>query len=93
MSSAWPLQLIKEAERKESGGTKRKSGTSFATPIAAATAALVLEFARQPPLCDYPKVAEYLKRFSGMQEVFMLMIECKKGKFYYVYPWKLLNST
>ena len=93
VNSAWPLQLIKEAEREENGGTKRKSGTSFATPIAAATAALVIEFARQPPLCDYPKVAEYLKKFSGMQEVFMLMSERKEGKFYYVYPWKLLNST
>ncbi|OCL14569.1 subtilisin-like protein [Glonium stellatum] len=93
VNSTWPLQLIKEAEREENGGTKRKSGTSFATPIAAATAALVLEFARQPPLSNNPKVAEYLKKFSGMQEVFMLMSERKEGKFYYVYPWKLLNST
>ncbi|KAF2737107.1 subtilisin-like protein, partial [Polyplosphaeria fusca] len=46
VESDWPLPLLEDAERESGVSTKRKSGTSFATPIAAGIAALVLEFAR-----------------------------------------------
>lgn len=47
-----------------------KSGTSFATPVAAGTAALILEFAKQPPLSLESGVLGLLKRQDGMLVVF-----------------------
>jgi len=51
--SAFPYHL-------DSTGSRRMSGASVATPIAAGLVGLILEFARQPPLRYQPKVAEKL---------------------------------
>ncbi|KAF4631184.1 hypothetical protein G7Y89_g6948 [Cudoniella acicularis] len=68
VKSAWPPEIGE-------GEEKRQSGTSVATPIAATTAALILEFARQPPLDQVPEVGEWLKTFEGIREVLKLMSE------------------
>lgn len=71
--SAWPLFSGPES----TCGRKRMSGTSAATAVAAATAALILEFARQPPLCLAPEVERHLKQVRGMRHVLRSAV-CKK---------------
>jgi hypothetical protein len=92
---------------KEPNVISAQSGTSRATPIAAATAALVLEFAlqasrlhdrdaRQP---EYPEMESrlwYLRRPDGMRRVFrdLLSTEMSGGQGYrYVKPWELLDAN
>ena len=74
-------------------GSERVSGTSLASPIAAGIAALVLEFARQPPLgCD-KDVTKYLKRKDGMVGIFRLMQNQKTSEnFKFLCPWYLLSD-
>jgi hypothetical protein len=48
-------------------------GTSCATPIAAGVAGLILEFARQRPLCGEPAIESLLKSVDGMR---LVMTEC-----------------
>ncbi|KAK8243592.1 hypothetical protein HDK90DRAFT_127239 [Phyllosticta capitalensis] len=57
-----------------SGSAQRpelKKGTSFATPIAAATAAMILEFANQPPLAYDPMAIKGLRMQEGMRAVLL----------------------
>ncbi|KAF2492480.1 hypothetical protein BU16DRAFT_594086 [Lophium mytilinum] len=61
-------------------GFKRSTGSSCATPIAAATAALILEFAKQPPLCYDPRVLNHLKTLKGMRYVFNELVSQKKSQ-------------
>ncbi|KAL1637946.1 hypothetical protein SLS56_000503 [Neofusicoccum ribis] len=74
--SAWPL-----FPGANMSGLKRMTGTSFATPIAASTAALIIEFARQPPLCFDPEIERYLKDLRGMRHVLRSAV-CKKTEVY-----------
>jgi subtilisin family serine protease len=93
VESDWPLPLMSDEDKEQGRSTVRKSGTSFATPIAAAIAALVLEFARQPPLSEEtPEVARQLKKLDRMEEVFERMSERTMGGYHYVYPWRLFNA-
>ena len=82
VSSAWPPGLGQGVE-------KRQWGTSTSTPIAAAIAALVLEFARQPAL----KISHgpRLKSHEGMTEILSSMSEEKDG-YKNIVPWKLLEN-
>ena len=91
VNCAWPLHLSDENHVQ---GEKRMTGTSFATPIVAGTAALVLEFSRQPPLALDPTVEKRLKTVEGMREVFRLMSEEKNAPIplRFLYPWKLLTG-
>ncbi|KAF2022957.1 subtilisin-like protein [Setomelanomma holmii] len=76
-------------------GWTRMDGTSAATPIAAGIAALVLEFARQPPLSYASKVAELLKRPEAMREVLAGVVavkHTKNGEYRHLVPTKLFNS-
>jgi hypothetical protein len=57
----------------DESGSKRMSGTSCATPIAAGIAGLVLEFARQRPMWCDPSIEAHLKTVGGMRQVFMEM--------------------
>ncbi|CAN9113195.1 unnamed protein product [Alternaria alternata] len=82
-----------------------QSGTSRATPIAAATAALVLEFASQASRLHYPDEAQpeypemesrlwYLRSPDGMRRVLrdLLSTETSGGQGYrYIKPWELLD--
>ncbi|KAF2189300.1 subtilisin-like protein [Zopfia rhizophila CBS 207.26] len=64
--------------------TERKSGTSFATPVAAGTAALLLEFAKQPPLCHSQKVLTRLNTRSDMLRVFREILCWENGDFKFI---------
>jgi subtilisin family serine protease len=75
-------------------GWKRMDGTSAATPVAAGIAALVLEFARQPPLGYAPKVAELLKRPEAMREVLAGVVavrHSKNGEYRHLVPTRLFK--
>lgn len=87
------------ATQSNEATAKRASGTSVATPIAAGTAALFLEFMRQraaaePKRADLAKAAEYLKRTKGMRLVLRSIAQKKSGDVIYQYiaPWFLLNK-
>ncbi|KFY22519.1 hypothetical protein V493_06531 [Pseudogymnoascus sp. VKM F-4281 (FW-2241)] len=89
IKSAWTLPA----------GMKRKSGTSFSTPIAAAIAALVLEYVNQssegcssaegraPAIQDRNR--KKLHRHEGMAAVFTKMGTPRAGGFRYLRPWVL----
>lgn len=69
--SSWPARFLKE----DTEPMIYRSGTSFATPVAAATAAFLLLFARQNL---HPDEAKRLKRTAGMKAVFNLISESRK---------------
>ncbi|KAH7218860.1 hypothetical protein DER44DRAFT_846810 [Fusarium oxysporum] len=77
-------------ESKWKGETVYKSGTSFATPIAAGIAANVLEFAGLR--CGLsPHQMARLKRFEGMQAVFRAMVSERDG-YDYLNPLNLWDE-
>lgn len=74
----------------------RLTGTSFATPIAAGTAALVLDLVRMQKIeTASPKVEPCLKTYEGMSAVFKMMSSPPTAfgaEFYNVRPWRLLGK-
>jgi hypothetical protein len=58
-----------------------RRGTSFATPVAASTAALLLELAKQPPLCYFREVFDSLKQKHVMLRVFRALLCREKSHF------------
>lgn len=64
VESAWPVQLCDE--NLDTTYVKYKSGTSFATPIAAGIAAFLLQYAKLHLTKDHVYM---LKRHSGMKAV------------------------
>ena len=85
VESAWP-------GRPREALTQRKSGTSFATPIAAGIAAFILEYARQK-LPQSETVAR-LKSCEGMKEAFRLLAgNPDKDGYQYVAPWYFFRKT
>ena len=79
----WPA-LLKDGKRRF------LTGSSFATPVAAAIAALILEFAQQGPLSKIPN-REMLKQIGGMREVLQAMSKESDG-YYFITPWILLST-
>jgi hypothetical protein len=70
------------------------TGTSVSTPIAAATAALVLEFIRQWPVKSQPEIrhVERLLTLEGMRADFKAMApNCGTNRYNYLTPWMLLR--
>jgi len=86
VEGAWPLHLNKMKE------TKRDSGTSCATPIAAGVAALILEYTKHPGNKKIEK-ADYLGDREVMERViFECMTKKNKGpKYNLIKPWLLFN--
>ncbi|KAH4009068.1 hypothetical protein HBH98_254400 [Parastagonospora nodorum] len=68
---------------------ERRRGTSFATPVAAATAALLLEFAKQPPLSLSQQVLECLKTKTDMLRVIRALFISEKLGFKFIDITKL----
>lgn len=88
VESAWPrLPDTDENGRPTLTRSKRrKSGTSFATPIAAALAANILDYAR----LELDMGEKYLRRlhtFSRMVAVLKLMAPKKRDEYRYMVPW------
>lgn len=70
-------------------GIVYKSGTSFATPIAAGIAALILEYAMASPKLELdPEQEKRLFSCDGMRDLFDLMSKEIDG-YKYVAPWNL----
>jgi hypothetical protein len=84
VASAWPLALGE-------GPTKRLSGLSVATMVAAGIAALVLEFAGQEGKMLSPEVQQVLRTSQGMCEVFRYMGK-SRSEFSFITPWQLLSD-
>jgi subtilisin family serine protease len=75
-------------------GSTRMSGTSAATPIAVGIAALVLEFARQPPLGYAKKAAMFLKRPEAMRAVLAGTVAkrfSRHGEYHHLVPAELFT--
>lgn len=84
VESSWPLSL-------QEGSTKRSSGTSVATAIAAGLAALLLDFLRENPSNMPPEKLSRLTSPDAIRLLFRYM-SSSRGKFGDVVPWKLLSS-
>jgi hypothetical protein len=95
IEGAWPANLAdSDAFQRGDASYKLQDGTSCATPIAAAVAAGVLEFAwqeREPVV----RRAKSLEHHSGMTELFLkrMVDDYKVGDngYHYVKPWKLIS--
>lgn len=79
IESSWPKHLGQ-------GSRQCKSGTSYATPIAAGTAASMLFYSRMK-LQKQEKVAE-LRSCAGMRKMLLSMSEMRDG-YNYIRPWVL----
>lgn len=74
------------------GVTKsRVNGTSFASPIAAGIAALILDFAQETPLAS-DSAMKYLKKKTGMEIILKEIQVRKSGAFMFLTPWKLFRD-
>jgi Subtilase family len=83
INSAWP-------DVNQTGETRRMSGTSFATPVAAGLAALVLDWVSQV----MPNVKTFirLKSYNGMRRVFRLMSQERDPGYSYLCPFELFGQ-
>lgn len=84
IESAWPSRLGK-------GDTQYKSGTSYATPIAVAAAAALLQYVR----CKLPETkyinTRKLRSCDGMKAALRVM-SVERDRYNYIRPWLLLNT-
>jgi hypothetical protein len=85
--STYPMHLPSEDPEP---GWKRMVGTSCATPIAAGIAGLVLEFARQRPLCFDSSIEAHLKSVEGMR---LILTKCLSLKYAENSPFNHLDPT
>jgi len=84
VESSWPRHLNKDK------GVERKSGTSYATPIAAGIAATILHFMHQSPNPDKYLLSRLCSK-RGMQMAIRQMIVERDG-FDYIVPWELFHK-
>lgn len=83
---------ILRANHKPVEGIGRLKGTSFATPIAAGTAAMVLDLVRLESK-DSAEVEWQLKKYEGMSDIFQAMSgNPRDGGYYHARPWTLLSE-
>ena len=90
-------EAVLAAERLGGGGDgpakpeSRLTGTSFSTPVAAAMAALFIEFVMQKPLRRDIKLREEVVTRDGIIKLFAGMSEDKVQGFRYLRPWRLIH--
>jgi hypothetical protein len=83
---------ILEADNTPVKGIGRQKGTSFATPIAAGTAAMVLDLVRHE-LKNSEDIERRLRKYKGMSNIFRAMSgDLRDGGYYHVRPWTLLGE-
>ncbi|KLU83087.1 hypothetical protein MAPG_02154 [Magnaporthiopsis poae ATCC 64411] len=80
--AAWPKRLRAQGERS-------RSGTSFAALIAAAMAAVVLDYSRR--FLDNEEWEE-LRRVGGLRRMFSQLKNHKTSGYTYVLPWETFNA-
>jgi len=79
IESSWPKHLGQ-------GSRQWRSGTSYATPIAAGTAATMLFYARMK--AKKPTMVAELRTCAGMRRLLLSMAEMRDG-YNYIRPWVL----
>jgi hypothetical protein len=83
---------ILEADNTPVKGVGRQKGTSFATSIAAGTAAMVLDMVRHE-FKNSEDIERRLQRYEGMSNIFRAMSgDLQDGGYYHVRPWTLLGE-
>lgn len=94
---ALPGENIKSSWPRTSdapSGHEIKSGTSFATPVAVAIAANVLEYANQRLTAIPSNLRQMIRSDAGMRKIFTLMVkdgEHLRDTYDYVTPWRLFG--
>ena len=86
----------KGVEKGGGEGVERRTGTSYATPIAAGTAAMLLDLVRQEVAKPraLKDVERRLKKVEGMSAVLLAMsAKPRDGGYYHVRPWSLLGQS
>lgn len=76
-------------------GAARKSGTSFAAPVAAGIAAVIMDYLnlRKGSWTEEQKFyASKIKRRKGMVSVLQKNLSAKRDKFQFLRPWELFNN-
>jgi hypothetical protein len=106
VKSAWPVKLssppvtpptseLTTADARQPKVNKsperRMTGTSFATPIVAAIAAFILDFARMNGIRE--NLYQRLHCRKLMQAIFADHMAVKEDKFHYIRPWKLFSDN
>lgn len=87
VEGAWPLRLNNGKE------TRRETGTSCSTPIAAGVAALVLEYATQKGRHNVGRAKELKKKQFMEKVLFDCMTEASTtGVYNLIEPWKLFSN-
>jgi hypothetical protein len=74
---------------------RRMSGTSFATPIAAGIAAIVMDYVVQKSQGWSKKdkyVANKIKTREGVVKVFERHLSRKRGEFHFLAPWEFFHE-
>jgi hypothetical protein len=89
VESAWPRHLL--ASDKRDKCTRRKSGTSFATPIAAGIAATMLHYARLT-FRDDGEILEELKR-SEPKRALLRLVANQNGNYRYIDPTSFFEKN
>jgi hypothetical protein len=84
VESSWPCSL--------GGPYQCKSGTSYATPIAAGLAAIVLDWARRKLPESESENLKKLHSRKGINAVFELMA-IERDKYEYLTLWELFDQT
>lgn len=90
IKSAWPKKLATSSAPKQLA--QRMSGTSFAAPIAAGTAACILEFALKNDMKEsHGDLYKILRSRRGMRKVFEKLLVAERKEHHYIHPWKLFD--
>lgn len=96
IEGAWPRTVSTEGCFERQGALyKYQDGTSCATPIAAAVAAGILEFAWQEREHEIRRV-KMLKHYIGMTDLFLHRMvgqhKLEEKAYHYVKPWMLITN-